>query len=325
MSRWSLLVSGISGTERDRLLTLFFGYLLISGDPTLLSRISVIHMDYGKMIRDSFEYAKDGLTKNPKTWIMLIVLTLLPVIPFILLVLLMGASLMAYTETDIPASLIATLIMGFVIAFVMALILGAFSMGYLLKILRGEVPLPEVTGFGTMFVDGIKLLVIEIIYLIPVLIILAVTAGAALISALPILMSMPAEPDFEALMPGLMPIIGGMIAGILIAVIAAIILWLLAVVGVVRFARTGKIGEAFNFSAILATIGKIRWGTYILALIIVVAIVAIVEVILSFIPYIGSLILILISPFIMVFMHRYVCILYDSAGNPADPSRSFTP
>lgn len=265
------------------------------------------------MISDSFEYAKDGLTKNLKTWIMLIVLTLLPVIPFILLMIFMLPSMMAYTEADIPPSLIGTLIIGFVIAFLLAIILGAFSMGYLLRILRGEVPLPEVTGFGRMFVDGIKLLVIEFIYLIPVMIILAITAGAALFSALPILMSMPAEPDFEALMPVLMPIIGGVIAGVLIAVIVAILLWLLAVVGVVRFARTGKIGEAFNFSAILATIGKIGWGSYILALIIVVVIVAVVQVIIGIIPYIGVIIQILISPFIMVFMHRYICILYDSS------------
>lgn len=276
-------------------------------------------MDYGTMISDSFEYAKDGLTKNLKTWIMLIVLTLLPVIPFILLILLMLPSLMANTGADMPGSLIATLIIGFVIAFVIAIILGAFSMGYLLRILRGEVPLPEVTGFGRMFVDGIKLLVIEVIYLIPVLIILAVTAGAALLSALPILMSMPGEPDFEALMPSLMPILGGVIAGILIAVIVAIILWLLAVVGVVRFARTGKIGEAFNFSAILATIRKIGWGSYILALIIVMVIVAVVQVILSIIPYIGAIIQILISPFIMVFMHRYICILYDSSQDTPQP------
>ena len=286
--------------------------------------IVVTYMDYGKMISDSYEYAKDGLTKNLKTWIMLIVLTLLPAIPFILILILMLPSLMAYTEAEIPASVIGTLIIGFVIAFIMAIILGAFSMGYLLRILRGEVPLPEVTGFGRMFVDGIKLLVIEVIYLVPVLIILAVTAGAAFFSALPILMEMPAEPDFEALMPVLMPILGGVIAGILIAVIVAIILWLLAVAGVVRFARTGKIGEAFNFSAILATIGKIGWGSYILALIIVVVIVAVVQVILSFIPYIGAILQILISPAIMVFMHRYICILYDSAGNPADSSFSST-
>jgi len=284
----------------------------------------VIFMDYGKMIHDSFEYAMDGLTKNLKTWIMLIVLTLLPAIPFILVVLIMLPSLLAYTGGEIPASLIGTFIIGFIIAFVIAIILGAFSMGYLLKILRGEFPLPEVAGFGRMFVDGIKLLVIEVIYLIPVMVILAVTAGAALLSALPILMSMPAEPDFEALMPVLMPILGGVIAGVLIAVIAAIILWLLAVVGVVRFARTGKIGEAFNFSAILATIGKIGWGSYILALIIVVVIVAVIQVILSFIPFIGAIIQILISPAIMVFMHRYICILYDSAGNPADSSFSST-
>ena len=39
-------------------------------------------------------------------------------------------------------------------------------------------------------------------------------------------------------------------------------------IGVVRFARTGSIGEAFNFSAIRATIAKIGWVPYIIALVV---------------------------------------------------------
>jgi hypothetical protein len=77
-------------------------------------------------------------------------------------------------------------------------------------------------------------------------------------------------------------------------------------------------GEAFNFSAIMATIGKIGWGTYILALIIGVAIIVIVQVILGMIPYIGGIIQLIISPFIAVFFTRYITVLYESS-EPAAP------
>jgi hypothetical protein len=49
-------------------------------------------------------------------------------------------------------------------------------------------------------------------------------------------------------------------------------------------------GEAFNFGAILATIGKIGWFNYILALINLGVIVGVVEGVLMAIPFIGGLI-----------------------------------
>jgi amino acid transporter len=276
-------------------------------------------MEYGKLIGDSFEYTKEGLFKNLGTWILLIILAILPVIPFIFVGILMVPSLMAGTMPDIP-----TLIGGFAVAFLIAIILGAFYMGYLVKIFRGETPLPAVSGFGKLFIDGIKYLIIEVIYFIPVLIILAVTAGAAIMAALPTLMEMPSEPNLDVLMPALMPIIGGVIIGIIIAAIVAIILWLFAIVGIVRFARTGRIGEAFNFSAILTTIGKIGWGTYILALIVMAVLVTIVVLIIGLIPYIGGFIQLIISPFISIFSARYICLLYDSAGETVSPGGTDT-
>lgn len=257
------------------------------------------------MIGDSFRYAKDGLTRNLATWIVLLVLILIPVIPFILVVLLMAPSLMTGTIPNIQA-----LIGGFGIALIAAIILFAFYMGYQVKIFRGESPLPAVSGFGTLFADGIKYIVIEFIYFLPVLIILAITAGTAIMSALPVIAASPAESYINALLV----IIIGVIVGIFIALIVAFILGLFAIIGIVRFARTGRMGEAFNFSEILATIGKIGWGTYIFALIIVMVLVFIVQFILGLIPYIGGIIMAVITPFISVFMTRYICLLYDSAG-----------
>jgi len=262
-----------------------------------MSERQVNYMDFGKLLGDSFGYTKDGLLGNPVTWILLIVLSVLPVIPFGLALLAMIPLFMTGTVTGIP-----TVIAAFAVALIVALLLGTFFMGYMVKIFRGEVPLPAVSGFGKMFSDGIRYLLIEIIYTIPVIIILAFSIGAVFMTAL------STGPDFEALLP----LIGGAILGILIALIVAIIIGLFAIIGVVRFARTGRIGEAFNFSAITATIGRIGWGSYILALIIGGAIVLVVQVVLGWIPFIGGILQLIISPFLTVFFTRYVTLLYES-------------
>ena len=101
----------------------------------------------------------------------------------------------------------------------------------------------------------------------------------------------------------------------LVGGIGAIIIGLFEATAWVRFARTGSIGEAFNFGAILAHIGKIGWGSYILALIVLVLIVGIIEVIISAIPAVGGILLIILAPAILLFWSRYLSLLYDSAGS----------
>jgi Protein of unknown function (DUF4013) len=180
-------------------------------------------------------------------------------------------------------------------------------MGYTLRVLRGEKPAPEVTGWGTLFVDGIKYLVIAIIWAIPCLIVLVLALGsfiAAIVSG-----------NTEAAMGFL----GGAILGLLVFLVVAIITSLLATIGIVRFARTGSMGEAFSIGAILATIGKIGWGTYILALIvlfIVQFIVAIALAVFGLIPFLGIIVEIIFLGPISVFEARYICQLYDAAGTP---------
>ena len=128
-------------------------------------------------------------------------------------------------------------------------------LGYSLKVLRGEKPAPEVDGWGTLIIDGIEYLIVSLIWALPGIIIFVVALGAmigAIISG-----------DTAAAMG----LAGGAILGLILFVIVAIITGLLATIGIVRFARTGSMGEAFNFGAILETIGKIGWGGYIIALI----------------------------------------------------------
>ena len=179
--------------------------------------------------------------------------------------------------------------------------LGLPLMGYVLKVLRDETPAPEVSGWASLFVDGIKYVIVSLIYAIPFLIVFFLTIGASYLS----------------LMSGNLNAIGAMIGGIAIAFVVAIITAIFAIIGMVRFARTGSIGEAFNFSAILATISRIGWVPYITALIVFVVlevIVAIVVTIITMIPVLGYIIyLCLIAPIALMYA-RYVCLIYDSAG-----------
>jgi len=196
-------------------------------------------------------------------------------------------------------------------------------MGYIMKILRGEKPAPEVENWGSLFIDGIKLLIVYIIWLIPVIIvygIMMIAMGAAFMSG----------GEEAGAMAGLA------IAGIfgLILFVLYIIIALLLPIAIVRFARTGNFGEAFNFSAIRAHIGKIGWISYIIALIlggIVVAIpIVIIEVILMIIvgvltaalSYIGiilgflifGVVILIIAPVIAVFYSRYITLIFDSVS-----------
>ena len=98
------------------------------------------------------------------------------------------------------------------------------------------------------------------------------------------------------------------------------ILALFAIIGVIRFARTGTMEEAFNFNAILATIGKIGWVSYIISLIVLVVVVAIVTGILSMIPFIGGILVFILFPVIAIFEARYLALLYDSAGPAPVPA-----
>lgn len=217
-------------------------------------------MDYGSMVGEAFEYAKEAVVGKWNKWVMLVIATILFGLPL---------------------------------------------MGYVLKILRGEKPAPEVEDWGTLFIDGIKFMIVYIIWMIPIIIVYAILMAVGFAGAM--------SGDETAAMAA----VGTMMVGLLVVFVLAIIIGLFATIGAVRFARTGSIGEAFNFSAILATISKIGWVPYIIALIVLGVcglVFGIVVGILMMIPILGWLIyLFMISPW-AIFISRYICQLYDSAG-----------
>ena len=218
------------------------------------------NMDYGSMVGESFEYAKEAVVGKWNKWLMLIIATILLGIPL---------------------------------------------MGYVMKVLRGEKPAPEVNDWGTLFIDGIKYLIVSLIYALPIIIVWVLVMGASAAALM--------SGNYSAMMAAL----GAMALGVLVMFVLGVIIAVFEVIGIVRFARTGSIGEAFNISAILATINKIGWVNYIIALIVLIIVAIIVGIIvgiLTMIPYLGIIIyLCLIAPIALLFS-RYICLLYDNAG-----------
>jgi hypothetical protein len=192
------------------------------------------------------------------------------------------------------------------ILLIIASIIFPLIMGYELEVYRGKKPAPEPVGWVKLFIDGIKLLIIQIIYAIPALIVLFATIGAGALA-----IRSPAAA---------MAMWGAFAIGIVITVIVAFIVGLFELIGVVRFARTGKMGEAFNFSAITDRIGKIGWGSYILALIVLGIVVCIIAFILSAIPFIGWLLFLIAIPALVIFSARFVTLIYDSVPAQAPPA-----
>lgn len=204
---------------------------------------------------------------------------------------------------------------------ILALIcLGIPFNGYIMRIYRGTEPAPEVDQWGSLFVDGLKLLVVGIIYSIPIILLWIVIYGCFFLAAV------SGAGTNYAMMTGWAP----NLALLLLMYILEIIIGIIFPVAAIRFARTGSFSEAFNFHEIFATIGKIGWINYIIALILVALIIAIPVGIILFIflavgfmmnAFITALlamivILLIIAPLFSVFQARYLTKVYDSAKIP---------
>lgn len=230
-------------------------------------------MEYGKLLGDSVEYAREAVWGKWTRWILLILSTI--IFPLIL--------------------------------------------GYVMEIYRGTKPAPELEHWGKLFIDGLKLIVAWIIYMLPVLAILLVFGGWAIFTAIQ-QAAISGDPDFFAANPDLLlPLIGTFLIGLLIAVILAIIISIIAYIGVIRMARKDRFGEAFNLSAIFETIGRIGWGTYILALIVLLIVMVVFSGILAIImaiPYIGWLIYLVLLPPLVIFQARFLAQVYDEGEEP---------
>ena len=245
----------------------------------------------GEMLDDSWGYAKGGVWGKGKNWLLLII----------------------------------------------SLIIFPLILGYSVWIYRGEKPAPELQHWGTMFIDGLKLLVVSLIYAVPI-ILLVIVAFLPFVSAL--ITSGAITADFASMTseqtnlwitshPEILSAALFMAGLLLITAIVAIVITIFSFLGIVRFARTGRIREGFNFSEILSRISRIGWLNYLAALIVIGIIGIIFWVLLhvfALIPVIGEAIfvivaLILYPPFIL-FVTRFASLVYERGEPVAAASTS---
>jgi len=231
-------------------------------------------MEYGIVISRAFEYTKDALIGKWMHWVILAVLSLVQTLTLSLIPLLSG---------------------------------------YSVRVLSGKTPAPEVDDWVRLFVDGWKLNIITLIYMIPAILIFLVFGG---LGAIGVFASEAAGGDPAAAGAAALSILGG----ILIAGIIAIIMAFIALFAIMRFAHTDSLGEAFNFSAIFGHIGKLGWGTWIIAVIVLLVIAFVYSFIvgiLASIPILGWLITLFLNVAFAIFYARYFALVYEEAPAPA--------
>ena len=198
--------------------------------------------------------------------------------------------------------------------------------GYVMRIYRGAHSAPEVDQWGTLVVDGLKLLIVGLIYAIPLFVLWVLAYGRMLMAV--------ASGNINSVMiqswtPNLIFVGLIYVIEIIIAVIVP--------VASIRFARTSSFAEAFNFSAIFGTIRKIGWINYIIALILISLVIGIPICIIIFgmiaiggiaIWTLGGgiaailglilalvLVILVLAPLFGVFQARYMTLVYDSADS----------
>lgn len=186
-----------------------------------------------------------------------------------------------------------------------------FYNGYIVRVLAGRTPPPGVDDWGRLFLDGWKLNIINLIYLIPVIVVLAVFGGIAAISA--IAARGLGNPDVWA------SAVAAVVTGIAIAAVVRAVISFVSLLAVVRFAHTGSFLQAFNIVAIARHIGRIGWGAWIAAVVVILLIglaYTAATALIATLPVLGWIVNLFIGVVYSIFRARYLAAAYESAPAP---------
>lgn len=180
------------------------------------------------------------------------------------------------------------------------------AIGYYGKVVRdnpaSKTP-PKLEGYGDMFVSGLKVFVVALIYAIPEFIIAILLIAPFLALAVFSGVSLLANP--LAYMVSLLPYIA-------IISVVALIIGIIELMGIVHMFKTGSFGKAFAFGEILQIIGKIGWLRY-LAFVILCFIASWLIGVIAAIPLVGWIISSAISVIVITTIARSLGLLYDGA------------
>ncbi|MGA2120926.1 MAG: DUF4013 domain-containing protein [Methanoregula sp.] len=252
-------------------------------------------MDYKAILTESAGYAKEALWGRWARWLIFIICSLpMALVPFVMDPKKIFTGTAVHWET-VPWGELAVIV-------VVGILLSFFVAGYIVRVYRGVSPAPEFDDWGTLFIDGIRLTVVGILWFIPLMAVLALMLATAFLG-------MAGGRGASA---GLW--IGLVLVLVVIEIALAVVTVLYSILGSVRFSRTGSILEGIRFTAITGTIRTIGWGRYVIALVILmvvaIAFFAVMSVF-SLVPYAGWVVQLVLTPLYSIFSARYISRVYD--------------
>lgn len=188
---------------------------------------------------------------------------------------------------------------GVIIGVVFTLILEGYTLPVIKKGIQHSNEIPDIDPVVNL-IDGIKVVIIEIVYfIIPIIIAVLFGGLTTLVGA------------------GLNHTGAGLGFGTLIAIIVFIIFSIFEIVAVARFADTGEMSAAFSIGSVIEDAKRIGILNILLFLIIAVIIMVIVSIIVSLlavIPFIGIILsTIIIGGFVVLFYNKGIGLLYAGA------------
>jgi len=195
-------------------------------------------------------------------------------------------------------------------------IINFVTIGYASKVIK-ESPAsrrpPKLEKYVELWVQGLKVIVALIIYMIIPLIIFGLGAAAFLGALMGAgLFGMGSGKSAWAAWP--MAGLAGV--AIIIGVIVTFLIAIVAVMGIAHMIKKNQFGKAFAFKEITNIIGRIGWGNYILWLIVLFVINLIYGAI-GRIPWIGWIITLVLIPPYVVFISRSIGITYSEQKRPS--------
>ena len=175
--------------------------------------------------------------------------------------------------------------------------------GYYIKTLRGSIEgkpgLPEWDDWGDLFITGLMVAIIGLIYMLIPLIVLFVSIGGVITAAI-------SSGDFSA------GSISAIVGGSLFSVVLMLIVCLVLPMALSIYAKEDSIGAAFRIGEILSRIKSIP-GDYIISIIVLYALLFIVNLVAA-IPIIGWVIIIFANFYIALVASKMFGEVYASSN-----------
>ena len=187
--------------------------------------------------------------------------------------------------------------------------------GYATKILKespGSDAPPKLEKYGELFIEGGKVFLASLIYMIVPSILIGAGMGSFIAA-----MVMRGGSDFmtKGFKFSEIFLFGGIgILLVLVGVVLAFVILIFLAAAIAHMVKTGQFGKAFALGEILSLIRKIGWGKYLGWIFLVIVIAVIVGAVGGAIPFVGWLLRAIVSPILAVFLFRSLGLLYSEGS-----------